>query len=1504
MLEISNPLGVFHPAVRAWFVERFGDPTAVQRAAWPLIAAGEHVLATAPTGSGKTLAAFLWALDRLLTGAWPGGATRVVYVSPLRALNNDIQRNLLAPLEELRARLLAAGYLPAEVKVLTRSGDTPAEERARMARRPPEILITTPESLNILLTSRRGRAMLGSVVAVILDELHAVVGNKRGVHLITAVERLAALAGEPQRIALSATVRPLERVAQWLGGYQHRGGDSYRRRPVQIVAPPSDKCYDLQVRFPAAALSLEDQDIFGDGSSSYWQLLVSELRRMVDERRSTLVFANSRRMVEKLTRLLNQDEAGERVYSHHGSLAREVRAVVEARLRAGELRAIVATSSLELGIDIGSLDQVVLVQTPPTVASAVQRIGRAGHAVGATSRARFVPLVTRDLLDAVVVAEAATAGDIEEVTPPSAPLDVLAQVIVSMTATQTWQLDELEAVLRSSDTYHSISRGQLELVLEMLAGRYAEIRIRELRPMVSIDRVEGTVRGRPGVERVVYLAGGTIPDRGYFHLRRVDSGALLGELDEEFVWERSVGDSFTLGVQSWRVVRVTHNDVFVEPTRGGAAMAPFWRADERDRSHHLAERLAVALEELEPRLDEPALPEWLASRYGLDAPSARALVAFLVRQLAATGRLPNRRRIVAERTVNPQGRGEESTLYLHTLWGGRVNRPFALALQAAWEERHGAPLEVAHDDDCVAITAPDSVSAGELLALVEPAEIERLLRARLERSGYFGARFREAAGCALLLPREGFQTRTPLWLSRQRAKQLLESVRRFDDFPLVLEAWRACLLDGFELAVLARLLDEVTAGAIELHEVRTDRPSPMAAHMVWKRTNALMYADDAAELTGPSKLRHDLLREVVLSSHLRPRLSRALISELERKLQRTFPGYAPRSAEELFDWIVERVVVPSREWHVLLAACSRDGGDVASWLVALEARIIGIGRVPGSGACFVTAWQSLPRVLAGLGLNSGDVAAFSAEDLGRPIDDALHARLTPWLQPRATGEHEVDPLAELLAELLRFYGPVEPTYLIGVVGVDVDPWRAALEALVDSQRAVLDQLVADDDSLLLCDTENLERLLRLTRAARRVELEPLPPEQLPLFLATWQKVGVRAGGIDDLRSCLEPLFGFGAPAHAWETEILPARLEPYQPSWLDALLGEGELVWFGCGEHRVAFALGGDRELFVEPPEGVNDRQDRQNDEPAPFDPLPSGSGRYRLEELVGASDRSTAQVADALWRGAWRGELSTDSFSALRRAVETGFRAAEPAAGGRPKGRPPRLRFERWQTSRPFSGVWYRLLAPEAAADALDAEELAKDRARALLARYGVVFRQLCERELPVLGWGRVFRALRLLELSGEVVTGQLLGGVEGLQFAVPSAVRLLREGLPLDQIWWLSAADPASPCGLALQDMGYLLPGRVWTTHLVFHGARLVLVSKRRGGELDLTVCPDDPYLGRYFEVLKSLMTRQVKPRRAIVVRTINGSPAAESPYCRPVAEVFHTVRDGGALRLSRRY
>ena len=649
----ESSLSLFHPLIQQWFKEQVGIPTDVQEKAWPEISKGRHVLVTAPTGCGKTLASFLWALNQLINGTWPVGAVRVLYLSPLKALNNDVQRNLIKPLAELRETFVRAGTAFPLINVLTRSGDTPGEERRRMVRRPPEILITTPESLNLLLTSRSGRSMLLGIQTVILDEIHAVVGTKRGTHLITAVDRLVPLSGDFQRIALSATVNPVERVAAFVGGFRKTGvgNDSlFEKRPVSLIQSKQAKEYNITVSFPRDA-----REKMVD--NSWWPALIDAFRETIKQQRSTLLFANSRRTTEKVTRMINEKEDAELAYAHHGSLSRELRLAVEQKLKNNELKAIVATNSLELGIDVGSLDQVVLIQTPRSVSSALQRIGRSGHSVGETSRGLLFPTHGRDFIDAAVMARASLDQDIEEVHPIEAPLDLLAQIVLSMVSMEAWNVDELFAFLKTSYPYRALSRKLFDMVLDMLAGRYADSRLRELKARVSLDRVDNTIQAHSEVPYLLYTSGGTIPERGYFDLRLKDTHAKIGELDEEFVWERSIGESFTLGTQLWRIENITHNDVEVVPMRSAVGIFPFWKAEPQDRDYHFSEMIGLFLEHADTALAGPDFRRELLARYVMEEAAADELIGFLKLQKESTGgALPHRHHLLIEHVEEPGSR--------------------------------------------------------------------------------------------------------------------------------------------------------------------------------------------------------------------------------------------------------------------------------------------------------------------------------------------------------------------------------------------------------------------------------------------------------------------------------------------------------------------------------------------------------------------------------------------------------------------------------------------------------------------------------------------------------------------------------------------------------------------------------------------------------------------------------------------------------------------------------
>jgi len=1496
-MDNQTSLSIFHPLVAAWFRENVGEPTEAQESAWPAIAAGGHVLVTAPTGSGKTLAAFLWAIDRLATGQWFGGYTRVLYVSPLKALNNDIRRNLMSPLEGLRRAFERAGEAFPEIRVLTRSGDTPQDERRRMLRHPPEILITTPESLNLMLSTRRGKAMLACLTTVILDEIHAVAGNKRGTHLISAVERLVPLSGEFQRIALSATVHPVETMAAFIGGFRQQGDEknpSYVPRKVGIIQSPGSKSYDIRIRHPKLPEGRSDE-------ASFWEPFVSLFLERLRKNQSTLIFVNSRRLSERITLKINEAAGETLAYAHHGSLSREIRIEVEKKLKDGSLRAVVATNSLELGIDIGGLDEVILVQSPASVSSALQRIGRSGHKVGDASRAVLFPTSGQDILESAVLCSAVQSRDIEETAPVECPLDVLCKVILSMTGTETWSIDALFNRIRASHPYRNLSRKSFDLVLDMLAGRYEDSRIRELRQRLSIDRIDATVSARPGALMDLYLSGGVIPDRGLFTLRHAGTGSRIGDLDEEFVWEAKIGQSFSMGTQQWKIQRITHSDVWVESAPAGTPSAPFWKAEPRDRDFHFSEALAAFLEDADSRLEDALYTGYLQKEFHLDENAALSLSGYLKKQKMHTGcSLPYRHHLVVENIRSGPGGAPGNQVVLHTLWGGRVNRPYAMALDAAWDERFGHRLEMYAGNDCIVLQLPHDLPGEELLSLVNTGNLEDLLKKSLEGSGFFGARFRENAGRALLLAKKRPAERTPLWMNRLRSQKLLTAVSKYRDFPILLETWRTCLRDEFDMTALDRMLSELESGAIKVSFSRTDRPSPMAAAASWRQINDYMYRSDTPEQGGPSGLRPDLLRELVFTPGLRPSVSPEIIEKFERKRQRLHPGYSPASGRDLADWVKERVVIPEPEWESLLEAVRRDHGEAADGILAeAEPKIVRIYPAEARHA-LIAALERTRMILSAFYPDPPcpRLASISgASDLRIP-EPAGQER------PNAGEPRNVS----LLGEWMQYYGPLSFESIRRTLGLNRDLLASALQDLAESETAVFGSISGTGEEQF-CDSENVETLLRMARASAVPAFKPLDAVYLPLFLAKIQGQADIEDSPDGLKRVMERLLCFPAPVKSWESEILASRIPSYQPSWMDSLLRESRLRWIGQPGQKVSFCFEPDLDLMgYSGPDEKGEEAESASQIPSTPVFFPDPKGRYDFSALLQSTRLGPSELSDVLWKMVWDGRVSNDTFEALRKGIQNRFQVPDVAAGlmgAGTGGRRFRSRslFSKWKNAFPYAGAWFRLPWPGLSADLLEIEELKKDRVRLLLDRYGILFRELLSRETAPFHWPNLFRTLRIMELSGEVLSGYFFKEIPGPQFLSHEAFRILKKGLPEDRIYWMNAADPASCCGLPFSRFRDEFPRRVETNHLLFHGPRLVMKSLGQGKNLVFLVSPDDSLLPRYISLFSRLLWRPFEPLIRTRIRSINGERPETSPYLPALKAEFGTSAGYKEVILYRR-
>jgi ATP-dependent Lhr-like helicase len=1465
MAPSSDPLRSFSAPTRTWFAEAFQEPTRAQALGWPAIADGRHVLLHAPTGSGKTLAAFLWCLDRLFRADAERPAdrrVRVLYVSPLKALTYDVERNLRAPLAGIRRVAEREGTELPEVRVASRTGDTPADARRRLAKDPPDILVTTPESLYLLLTSQARDALRG-VEHVIVDEVHAVAGTKRGAHLALSLERLSAFIGhEPQRIGLSATQRPLEAIAAFLGGAD---------REVTIVDAGARKRLDLEVVVPIEDMSrigesLDASEAPGgpaaapDARHSIWPSIHPRLLGLIRQHRSTLVFVNSRRLAERLAARLNELAGEELVRAHHGSIAREQRLQIEEALKAGRLPALIATSSLELGIDMGAIDLVIQIEAPPSVAAGLQRIGRAGHQVGEPSTGKLFPKYRGDLLETAVVVRRMLDGAIEETRIPRNPLDVLAQQVVATCALDRWSVDDLHAMVVRAHPFRDLSREQLEGVLDMLSGRYPSDEFAELKPRMVWDRTADTLQSRNDARVVAITSGGTIPDRGLYGVFLAGDeggkGRRVGELDEEMVYESRVGEVFLLGASSWRIEEIKPDRVIVSPAPGEPGKMPFWKGDGIGRPVELGRAIGAFVRDLEPMAPSAAEAR-LRDDHAMDERAARNLIAYLGEQRETTGVLPTDRQVVVERFRDELG---DWRVCLLTPFGGRVHAPWAMAVEARLADR-GQPGQALWTDDGIALRLPDAAEPpAEDLFLIDPDDMEEGLMSALSGSALFAAHFRENATRALLLPRRRPGQRTPLWMQRQRSSDLLGVASRYGSFPIILETYREILRDVFDVPALKELLAGIRSRQVRVSAVETRSASPFASGLLFDYVGTYMYEGDAplAERRAQAlALDRELLGELLGADELRELLDPAATSDLELELQALAGGRRARSVDGVHDLL--------RRLGDLRADEVEARADVAAGdaLAALEAERRAV-RVRLAGEERWVAVEDLARYRDGLGAS--------------PPPGVAETWLAPG-DPAGT-----PPLDALLLRWARTHAPFLAAAPAGRWGIAPDRVADRLRTLVAEQLLLEGAFRPGGTELEFADPDVLRALRRRSLARLRREVEPVSPDALGRFLPAWHGIGSRAPGHDRLLEVIAQLEGYPIPASILERDVLAARVHDYTPRLLDELGAAGEVVWIGRGslgrdDGRVAIFRRERAELLAsagafepgERPDGplhdaVREHLSRRG---ATF------FGPLRLA-IPGA--RHDEELLDALWDLVWSGEVTNDTFAALR-ALSLPRTRSRTTRPGRPAGMGPPRAAGRWS------------LVADLVGEGRSPTERGHATAVALLERHGVVTREAVLAEGLAGGFAGVYPILKAMEEAGRARRGYFVAGLGAAQFAMPGAVDRLRAAREPDseagpRALLLAAADPAQPYGAALpwprdDDRAERLPlQRVPGAYVVLvDGAPLLYVERGGRGLLTLPAFAESPEVaGLALAQLPRLLV-PAGPLRELRLERVDRIPPAES-------------------------
>ncbi len=1449
-----------------WFREAFAAPTRAQALGWPSIGGGDSALLLAPTGSGKTLAAFLAAIDRLMFGP-PGPvnrSVRVLYVSPLKALGVDVERNLRAPLAGIRVtaeRMEVAFALP---RVGVRTGDTSSRDRRALVREPPDILITTPESLYLMLTSQ-ARETLRGVETVIVDEIHAMASTKRGAHLFLSLERLEELrdGSEPlQRVGLSATQRPLDEIARLLGGYDvapDAPDGPATARPVSVLDASEKKVFDVRVEVPVEDMTRLADESGGRQSdsgkdetalTSIWPSIYPRLVELIRAHRSTLVFVNSRRLAERLSRAINEQAGEELALAHHGSVAHAARAEIEDRLKAGHLPALVATSSLELGIDMGAIDLVIQIEAPPSVASGIQRFGRAGHQVGAVSAGVIFPKYRVDLLASAAVARHIREGWVEESRYPRNPLDVLAQQIVAIVAEGPIQVDRLFALVRGAAPFVELPRRSFDGVLDMLSGRFPSDDFRDLRPRVTWDRVRGVLEARKGARMVAVISGGTIPDRGLYgvFLAGSEPAVRVGELDEEMVFESRQGDVFLLGATSWRIDEIDLDRVWVTPAPGQPGRMPFWRGDGPGRPTEFGRAIGTLAREI-GQDPEDAVGARLTGQYGLDERAARNLITLVKDQAEAAGAVPTDRTVVLEQFRDQVG---DWTIAILSPFGSRVHAPWTLAVATRLREEYGLEVDTMWSDDGIVFRLPDADDPPDR-ALFFPAssEVRDLVVNELAGTALFAARFRENAARALLLPRRRPGKRTPLWMQRRRSADLLRAVSDFSDFPIVLETYRDCLSDVFDMPALTALLEDIEQDRIRVVEARTETASPFAASLMFGYVANFLYDGDSplAERRAQAlMLDHAKLLELLGEPELRELLDPEAIRTVAERVAQLDGRHPLKDPDDVHDLLLRQGDLSTAE----VGARADRQESVEAWLDALASR----------------------RRIAAVRV-AGEERWIASEDASR-YRDALGVVPPPGL-PVTLLEPVTDPVGDLVSRYARTHGPFVSADVAARFGLGIAVVDDALLRLVEKRRVLQGHFLPDGREREWCDASVLKQIKRASLARLRAEIEPVEPPALARFAAQWHGLDRPRRGSEAVYDVIEHLQGYPLPLSDLERAVLPARLAEYDPRDLDELCYAGEVVWrgfapLGGSDGRVGLYLR-DHYSLIAP--ALNVAEGALPDE---IRALLHERGALFFAELQDLTGAFVGDLLPALWELVWSGEVTNDTLAPLRSL-------GKPRRGERRRGR--RSAAGRRAVPAGAEGRWS--LATDPLAGNADGTERAAAQARQLLARHGVLTREAVHGEGLPGGFSAIYPVLKELEEAGRVRRGYFVEGLGATQFAQPGAEERLRRarsarGDSTERVRVLASTDPANPYGAALPwpDRTGARPARKAGSHVVIADGHLLAWVSRSGRRVLTFLEETEGDADALRDVLAEALTRIPTPRRrsAILVRTIDGESPADHP------------------------